>query len=102
VGLRWSFFQSVNQGLFSRLGKIIARQIIYLEIEVLGAYAKKEGIKLPIQLGEAVHLLARIGGYLSRTSDPPGCQVKSNFEHGIRTDGFAKNLKLAFLDSLTR
>jgi len=47
-----------------------------LEIEVLGAYAKKKGIKPPTQLGEAVNLVARIGGYLSRTCDPsPGHQL---------------------------
>jgi len=46
-----------------------------LEIEVLGAYAKKS-IKPPTQLGEAVLLVAQIGGYLGRTRDPfPGHQL---------------------------
>ena len=42
-----------------------------LEIEVLGAYAKKKGLRPPAQLGDAVRLVARIGGYLGRSHDPP-------------------------------
>ena len=47
-----------------------------LEIEVLSAYAKKKGLKPPVQLGDAVRLVAQIGGYLGRRGDsPPGHQL---------------------------
>ena len=42
-----------------------------LEIEVLNAYAKQEGLKPPLQLGDAVRLVARLGGHLGRRRDPP-------------------------------
>jgi hypothetical protein len=42
-----------------------------LEIEVLEAFAKKKRIKPPLQLGDAVRLVAQIGGYLGRKNDPP-------------------------------
>jgi hypothetical protein len=43
-----------------------------LEIEVLRAYAKKKKrLAEPTQLGDAVRLVARIGGYLGRSNDPP-------------------------------
>ena len=42
-----------------------------IEIRVLRAYAKKKGLKPPLLLGEAVRLVAKIGGYLGRTKDPP-------------------------------
>jgi hypothetical protein len=63
-----------------------------LEIEVLNAYAKKKGLKPPLQLGDAVRLVARIGGYLGRRGDPPpGHQI---MWHGysylqLMCDGFA-------------
>lgn len=47
-----------------------------LEIEVLSAYAKKKLLNSPDCLGAAVKLVARLGGYLDRTSDPaPGHQI---------------------------
>lgn len=42
-----------------------------LEIKVLNAYAKKKGISLPTSLGAAVKLVAKLGGYLDRSNDPP-------------------------------
>ena len=42
-----------------------------IELRTLRAYAKKKGIKPPILLGEAVILVAKIGGYLDRKNDPP-------------------------------
>jgi hypothetical protein len=42
-----------------------------LEIEVLNAIAKKKRLKLPLQLGDAVRLVAQLGGYLGRSNDPP-------------------------------
>lgn len=47
-----------------------------LELELLSAYAKKKRLKPPTQLGDAVRLVARIGGYLGRNGDPfPGHQL---------------------------
>jgi len=42
-----------------------------LEIKVLQAYARKKNIKQPTHLGDAVRLVARLGGYLCRNHDPP-------------------------------
>ena len=42
-----------------------------LEIRVLNAYAKKKRISPPASLGAAVKLVAKLGGYLGRSSDPP-------------------------------
>lgn len=42
-----------------------------IELRTLRAYAKKNGLKPPKLLGEAVRLVAKIGGYLGRNSDPP-------------------------------
>jgi hypothetical protein len=42
-----------------------------IELRTLEAYAKKKRIKPPTLLGEAVILVARIGGYLDRKNDPP-------------------------------
>jgi hypothetical protein len=46
------------------------------EIEVLQAYAKKKRIAKPTRLGDAVRLVARLGGYIGRAKDPhPGHQI---------------------------
>ena len=42
-----------------------------IEIEVLSAHAVKKNIEPPTQLGEAVQLVASLGGYLARKKDPP-------------------------------
>ena len=42
-----------------------------IELRTLHAYAKKKRLKPPALLGEAVTLVAKIGGYLGRNSDPP-------------------------------
>jgi hypothetical protein len=42
-----------------------------LEIEVLNAYAKTRKKKAPDSLGAAIKLVANMGGYIGRTSDPP-------------------------------
>jgi hypothetical protein len=42
-----------------------------VEIRTLHAYAKKKGLKPPTLLGDAVLLVAAIGGYLGRKNDPP-------------------------------
>jgi len=41
-----------------------------IELRTLHAYAKKK-LKPPLLLGEAVQLVAKIGGYLGRSHDPP-------------------------------
>jgi hypothetical protein len=42
-----------------------------IELKTLTAYAKKKKLAPPIQLNEAVLLVAKIGGYLGRKNDPP-------------------------------
>lgn len=46
-----------------------------LEIEVMTAWAKANRSAAPHQLGDAVRLVARLGGYLAHTRDPPGHQL---------------------------
>jgi hypothetical protein len=63
-----------------------------LEIEVLKAYAVKKKRTAPTQLGEAIRLVAQIGGYLGRTKDPPpGHQLmwEGLFQLGLLCEGFA-------------
>jgi len=42
-----------------------------IELRALQAWAKKKRLKPPLLLGEAVRVVAKIGGYLGRNSDPP-------------------------------
>lgn len=42
-----------------------------IELRTLRAYSKKNGLTPPSLLGEAVRLVAKIGGYLGRNNDPP-------------------------------
>ncbi len=42
-----------------------------IELRVLRAYSKKNGLKKPESLGEAIKIVARMGGYLGRNNDPP-------------------------------
>jgi len=42
-----------------------------IEIRTLQAFAKKKRLNPPTTVGEAVLLVAKIGGYLGRNSDPP-------------------------------
>lgn len=42
-----------------------------MEIKVLKAYAKKKALCPPDNIGEAVKLVAKLGGYLGRSGDPP-------------------------------
>jgi hypothetical protein len=42
-----------------------------IELRTLRAFSKKNGLKPPTLLGEAVRLVAKIGGYLGRNNDPP-------------------------------
>jgi len=42
-----------------------------VEVRILRAYARAKGLKPPLSLNEAVRLIAKIGGYIGRKSDPP-------------------------------
>ena len=47
-----------------------------IELRTLRAYSKKNGLKAPVLLGDAVRMVAKIGGYLARKSDPaPGHEL---------------------------
>ena len=47
-----------------------------VEIEVLKAYARRQRLKAPENLGAIVRLVARLGGHLGRKGDPPpGYQI---------------------------
>ena len=45
------------------------------ELRVLAAFARSRKLDPPTHLGETVELLARLGGWLGRTRDPPGAQL---------------------------
>ena len=42
-----------------------------IELRTLRAYAKKKRLSQPLLLGDAVGLVAKLGGYLGRKNDPP-------------------------------
>ena len=46
-----------------------------IELRVLTTFARSRSLTPPRHLGEAVELLARLGGWLGRTRDPPGAQL---------------------------
>jgi hypothetical protein len=47
-----------------------------IELKTLRAYAKKKRLRQPLLLGDAVRLVAKLGGYLGRKHDPPpGYQI---------------------------
>lgn len=54
-----------------------------LELKVLGAVAKKKRMRPPDNLGDAVRLVAKLGGYLDRNNDPPP-------GHQLMWQGYAK------------
>ena len=51
----------------------LSAEVLFSDIELrtLRAYAKKKGLQPPLLLGDAVQLVAKIGGYLGRNNDPP-------------------------------
>ena len=59
--------------LLGRACPELPAQILLSEIEVtvLNAFAKQNRITPPANLGDAVRLVARLGGYLGRNNDPP-------------------------------
>jgi hypothetical protein len=46
-----------------------------IELRVLATFARSRNLDPPSHLGETVQLLARLGGWLGRTRDPPGAQL---------------------------
>ena len=54
-----------------------------IELRTLQAFAKKKGLNPPSMVGEAVLLVAKLGGYLGRNSDPPP-------GHQLLWQGYAK------------
>jgi hypothetical protein len=59
--------------LLGREAPELPAEVLFSDIELrtLGAYAKKKRLKQPMLLGDAVRLVAKIGGYLGRNNDPP-------------------------------
>ena len=45
------------------------------ELRVLATFARSRTLPAPTRLGDAVGLVARLGGWLGRTRDPPGAQL---------------------------
>ena len=45
------------------------------ELRVLATFARSRTLPPPTRLGDAVGLVARLGGWLGRTRDPPGAQL---------------------------
>ena len=45
------------------------------ELRVLATFARSRKLPPPARLGDAVGLVARLGGWLGRTRDPPGAQL---------------------------
>ena len=44
-------------------------------LRVLATFARSRELPHPERLGDAVGLVARLGGWLGRTRDPPGAQL---------------------------
>ena len=66
--------------LMVRLGREVPElpaEVLFSDIElrVLVTFARSRNLAPPQHLGEAVELLARLGGWLGRTRDPPGAQL---------------------------
>ena len=66
--------------LMVRLGREVPElpaEVVFSDIElrVLATFARSRNLAPPRHLGEAVELLARLGGWLGRTRDPPGAQL---------------------------
>ena len=66
--------------LMVRLGREVPQlpaEVLFseLELRVLTTFARSRTLVPPQHLGEAVELLARLGGWLGRTRDPPGAQL---------------------------
>ena len=58
------------------------------ELRVLATFARSRDLPAPTRLGDAVGLVARLGGWLGRKRDPPGAQ--------LLWYGYAKLVAMAF------
>ena len=66
--------------LMVRLGREVPElpaEVVFSDVElrVLATFARSRSLAPPQHMGEAVELLARLGGWLGRTRDPPGAQL---------------------------
>ena len=66
--------------LMARLGREVPElpaEVLFsdLELRVLATFARSRNLAVPQPLGEAVELLARLGGWMGRKRDPPGAQL---------------------------
>ena len=66
--------------LMVRLGREVPKlpaEVLFsdTELRVLATFARSRSLAPPQHLGDAVGLLARLGGWLGRTRDPPGAQL---------------------------
>ena len=66
--------------LMVRLGREVPElpaEVLFSDIElrVLATFARSRNLAPPQHLGGAVEMLARLGGWLGRTRDPPGAQL---------------------------
>lgn len=80
--------------LLGRASPELPSEVLFsnLEIEVLTAYAKKRKLAEPTRLGDAIHLVACLGGYIGRAKDPaPGHELMWHGYAQLQTlcEGFA-------------
>ena len=66
--------------LMTRLGREVPElpaEVLFsdLELRVLATFARSRNLAVPQHLGQAVELLARLGGWMGRKRDPPGAQL---------------------------
>ena len=57
------------------------------ELRVLATFARSRTLPAPTRLGDAVGLVARLGGWLGRKRDPPGAQLLVARLHPTRRHG---------------
>ena len=84
--------------LMARLGREVPElpaQVLFSDIElrVLATFARSRNLAPPQHLGETVEMLARLGGWLGRTRDPPGAQLLWHGYTQLATMTFAFELR---------
>lgn len=92
-----SVLTAVLLQLMVRLGREVPElpvEVLFSDIEprVLGTFARSRNLAPPQHLGEAVELLARLGGWLGRTRDP---RVRSSVARLHPTRGYDLCLRTA-------
>ena len=63
------------------------------ELRVLATFARSRTLPAPTRLGDAVGLVARLGGWLGRTRAPPGAQLLWNGYTQLVAMAFAFELR---------